>query len=115
MPIANLFNIPGTPEEFQEWATAHATHHLDIINTIYVTMAIALPQYCLDPFNPDDPNSAETWAYLHQTMHQNQNTVLGIKGFDLSAVDWQDARQRAAWIQLNANEHLQASNILEIG
>ncbi len=115
MAIAALFNIPGTPEEYAEWAFAHSVHHLDVNNRIYDTRQIALPFYLLDPFDPKDPNSAEAWAYNHELMHQNQNQVLGIDGFDLSTVDWSNRNQVAAWIQLNANEHYQAATILQVG
>lgn len=113
--IASLYNIPGTPEEFSEWSFAHAAHHTDIANAIYRAVLISIPQYVLDPFDPSDPSSSEQWSYLHQEMHRIQDEILGIAGFDLLSVDWQDESQRAAWIQLNANEHVQASNILGIG
>lgn len=115
MPIASLFNIPGTSEEFSEWAFAHAVHHIDINRVLYERFLVALPAYILDPFDPSNERAIDQWAYNHQLMHQAQNQALGISGFDLSSVNWQDEKQRAAWIQLNANEHLQASNILEIG
>jgi len=111
MALAALFNIPGTEEELNEWSFAHMAHHLDLINFIYNNSQIALPVFVLDPFNPRDPDSVEAWSYLHQIMHQNQNALLGINGFDLTSVDWQDQNQVAAWIQLNAIEHVQAANI----
>lgn len=110
-----MYNIPGTPEEHAMWSFAHAAHHLDIINVIYVTRQIALSQFVLDPFNPEDESAMENWSYQHQTMHQEMDQVLGISGFDLTDINWQDKAQRAAWISLNAAEHLQASNLLEIG
>lgn len=113
--IAGLYNIPGTPEEFASWSFVHAAHHVDIAQAIYNVLKIAIPSYVLDPFDPNDPESAEQWSYLHQEVHRIQDEILGIAGFDLLSVDWQDANQRAAWIQLNADEHFQASNILEIG
>lgn len=111
MSIAALFNIPGTDEELLAWSFAHAAHHLDLINFIYNQTQIALPVFVLDPFNPKDPGSIGAWAYQHQVMHQNQNTLLGINGFDLTSIDWQDQNQVAAWIQLNATEHVEAANI----
>lgn len=114
MGIAALYNIPGVAEEFNEWTFAHAVHHFDIIEAIYHRLNIALPSYILDPFDPQNPDAAETWAYQHQIMHNNQNRILGISGFDLAEVKWQDPNERAAWIQLNATEHLQAGNILQI-
>ena len=115
MPIAALFNVPGNEVELQRWSFSHAVHHFDIINAIYVDAKIALPEFVLDPFDPNNPSSMENWIYLHQEMHRNQNAILNIAGFDLTDINWQDESSRASFIQLNANEHLQASNILEIG
>ena len=113
--IANLANIPGTPEEFLQWSFAHANHHANINAAVYNQLGIVLPSFVLDPFNPDDAESAQTWAYQHQLMHQNQNAVLGIEGLDLTEVDWQDPGNRASWINSNFSEHFQASNFLGIG
>jgi len=110
--IADLYNVPGTDEERAQWSFAHAAHHRDINRRIYELIAVALPEYIMDPVNPDDSGE---WEYLHQLMHDNQNPLLGIFGQDLTGVDWKDQRLLAAWVFLNANEHVQASNILGIG
>jgi hypothetical protein len=110
--IADLYNIPSTDEERAAWSFAHAAHHRDIIRVIYQLVKIALPEYLLDPI---DPNDTGNWEYLHQTMHDNQNNILGIVGQDLTEIDWKDSNKLAAWIWLNASEHYQAAAILEIG
>jgi hypothetical protein len=110
--IASLYNVPTTDEERSQWAFSHMAHHRDINAKIYLLVKIALPEYILDPVNMDDVG---TWEYQHQLMHDNQNQILGIEGQDLTGLDWKDQRLLAAWIQLNSLEHLQASNILEIG
>ena len=114
MAIAALLNIPNTPETTAVWSFSHAAHHRDINRVIYQTQKIALPEFVLDPF---DPNSLDfqNWLYLHQNMHTNQDNVLGISGFDLTDVTWSDKGQLASWIQLHENEHFQAGNILGIG
>jgi hypothetical protein len=113
--IAALYNIPSTPQAFAQWMFAHKAHHLDIINQIYINYHVTMPEFILDPFNPDDPNSTRTWSYDHQEMHRIQNQILGIAGFDLLNVNWQDENEVAAWIELNAIEHFQASEKLRIG
>ncbi len=110
--LADLYNVPTTDEERAQWSFAHMTHHRDINRRIYELIKVALPEYILDPVNPD--NSGE-WEYQHQLMHDDQNAILGIQGQDLTGMDWKDQRLLAAWIYLNVNEHVQASNILEIG
>lgn len=94
------------------WAFAHMAHHRDINRKIYELVAISLPEYILDPVNPDDTGD---WEYLHQLTHDNQNALLGIQGQDLTGINWRDPRLLSSWIFLNSNEHLQASNILLIG
>ena len=94
------------------WAFAHAAHHRDINRTISLATGTQLPEYVLDPFDTDN---AGVWLYQHQLMHQNQDAALGIAGYDLLDVQWEDAGQLAGWILLNANEHMQAADILRIG
>jgi hypothetical protein len=110
--LADLYNVPSTPEELAIWAFAHMAHHRDINRKIYELVKVALPEYVLDPI---DPNNVGEWEYLHQTMHDNQNQLLSIQGQDLTDVDFNDQRLLTAWIFINSSEHFQASNILEIG
>ena len=110
--IASLFNVPSNETELNSWAFAHAAHHRDINRTIYLATGRELPEFVLDPFNPKESG---VWLYQHQVMHQNQDAALGISGYDLLEVDFTDAGQFAGWILLNANEHVQAADILRIG
>ena len=110
--IAGLYNIASTPEELATWSFAHATHHVDINRIIFEQTGITLASYVLDPL---DLKNAETWLYQHQQMHQTQNAILGIDGFDLLDVDFKDKNEFAGWVFVNADEHKQAADILEIG
>ena len=110
--IAALYNVPSTEDELHTWAFAHAAHHRDINRVIFETMGIFLPEYVLDPINTSD---AYTWIYQHQLMHQAFDPILNIAGYDLLDVDLTDRNELAGWIFLNANEHYQAAQILEIG
>lgn len=110
--LADLYNIPSTDEERAFWGFAHMAHHRDINRRIYELVKIALPEYILDQI---DPNDVGQWEYQHQIMHDNQNQLLNIAGQDLTGVDWKNQNELAAWIFLNADEHVQASNILRIG
>lgn len=110
--IADLFNVPFTDEERATWAFAHMAHHRDINRVIYQLTKLALPEYPLDQINPDDTG---VWEYQHQLMHDNQNSVLGITGQDLSEVNWRDPQLLEGWVFLNRIEHFQAANILKIG
>ena len=110
--LASLANVPSNDEERAQWSFAHMAHHRDIAEKIYVLLKIALPEYIIDPI---DPNDTEQWEYQHQLMHDTQNQLLGIDGQDLTGIEWKDQNLLTGWIQLNFNEHYQASNILEIG
>ena len=110
--IAALYNVPSTEPEFNTWAFAHAAHHRDIDRAIYMATGTEVQAYVLDPFDRANPG---VWLYQHQLMHQNEDAILGISGYDLLDVDWNDQNQLAGWILLNATEHMQAANILRIG
>ena len=110
--VAALFNVPSNAQELSTWATAHATHHRDINRVLYQLTGANLAEFVLDPI---DPGNTGVWEDQHQVMHQNQNAILGIQGFDLSEVDFKNQDLLTGWITLNANEHFQAANILGIG
>lgn len=115
MSLAALFNVPGTPDQLDAWAFAHMAHHRDILRVIYEQTGVALPEYALDPIASATKPDASDWERLHQTMHAQMNTLLGIAGNNLLGVDWRNENRLAAWIQLNASEHRQAGNLLGLG
>lgn len=110
--LADLANVPSTDQERAQWSFAHMAHHRDINQKIYLLLKLALPEYILDPI---DLNDTGTWEYQHQLMHDNFNQILGIEGQDLTGIEWKNQNLLAGWIQLDFNEHYQASSILEIG
>ena len=110
--VAGLYNVPSTQNELNTWAFIHAAHHRDINRRIYQLSNIVLSEYPLDPF---DPNNAGVWTYQHQAMHQQFDPLLNINGYDLLDVNWTDPNELAGWIFLNASEHYQAAQILNLG
>jgi hypothetical protein len=110
--IAALYNVPGTPEELSRWSFSHAVHHRDINDTIFKLSGFQIFEFLMDPISVDN---IDNWLQSHQLMHQQMDEILGIVGYDLYDVDWQDQSQLAGWIFLNANEHFNASEILQIG
>lgn len=99
MPVASLYNVPTTPEEFHVWSFNHMAHHRDVANQLTADGATGLPVYVLDPINLDDPS---TFLWQHQEMHNYTDALLGIAGYDLTSVNFNDPQQLAAWIYLNA-------------
>lgn len=112
MSVAGIFNVPTDENTLNEWAFSHMASHRDIIRVIYQVLKVALPEYSLDPVNP---NNTGVWERQHQQMHQEMNTLLGTSGFNLLGLDWHDENKLAAWIQLNAVEHRQVSDLLRLG
>lgn len=110
--IAALYNVPGNMAELNTWAFAHAAHHRDINRKIYALNGTSLIENNLDPINPNDLG---VWLYQHQQMHDQFEAVLGIAGYDLLDVNWQNQDELAGWVLLNANSHQQAADILKIG
>lgn len=110
--IAALYNVPSTQDELATWASAHATHHKNILATIFRLANIQLQEFILDPFDPRDSGS---WLLQHQEMHTEMDALLQISGYNLLELDFSDRRDLAGWIWLNADEHKQASDILGIG
>lgn len=115
MSVAALYNVPISREQLDAWGFAHMAHHRDIIRVIYERIAFALPEYALDPIYPDVVGEESDWERLHQTMHTQMDTILGIEPYNLLGLDWKDENKLSAWVQLNADEHYQASNILGLG
>lgn len=115
MGLGTLYSVPKTPQALSTWSFSNAAHHRDIIRAIFEQHSVTIPQYVLDPFNPTDPNLMDTWLYQHQDMHNRQNAILGISGFDLNSVDWTDEKDLTRWIAQHGDEHAQAGRILNIG
>ena len=111
MGLADIANVPSMPDSLAVWAFAHMAHHRDINRLIYQNYRVAVSEYPLDQINTQDMG---VWIYQHQEMHNNQNAILSIAGNDLTDVDWANQSELASWIQLNFNEHYQASNILGV-
>lgn len=110
--LATISMIPGDVEEFNLWSFAHMSHHRDIIRLIYQTNGTRLDEYVIDPFDPLDMGN---WPYLHQTMHQQFDAVLGIAGYDLQGIDWEDEGVVRDWFAKHSNEHYRAGAMLGLG
>jgi hypothetical protein len=111
MGLASIANVPSDdPESLSKWAFSHMQHHRDIIQRIKNIYGISLPEYTLDPIDPDNPLIFDQ----HQIMHNGMNSVLGIAGDDLSVVNWGNSGERTVWIYLNMIEHLQVNTLLGV-
>jgi len=112
MPVADLYNVPSTPEDFHWWSFNHMAHHraeVDQLNN--ANPGLNLPIFILDPVDPNNPG---VFLYQHQQMHNNTEVITGVSGYDLTTVDMRDPEQLAGWIFLNADLHFQEAQILGI-
>lgn len=109
MSLASIFNIPSSPEQMAAWSFSHMANHRDIIRLIYERGGVILDEYAIDPINLADPKG---FLDNHQILHQQFSAVLGLSGFDLSDVDFNQKEQLAVWIDLNARSHRAACDIL---
>src|ERR1700677_1208357 len=119
MPLAEIKQVPLTPDDIKRWSFAHMANHLDIIRRIYETTTpvppattpapISLNPYPLDPMNIDNLG---IWLYNHAIMHVQMDAVLGIAGYNLLDLDWRDPDQLVEWIDFNSDEHIQACRFL---
>lgn len=109
MGIANLSNVPRSPEEISIFSFANQDEHTKANAAIFAKRGLTLPVYPLDPIPFTDIG---VWAQNHQEMHDYVNGVLKTAGSDLTGVNFQDEGQLQSWIWLHANEHYSWQNIL---
>jgi hypothetical protein len=110
--VASLYNVPSNDDELKAWSSIHMRHHVDINTGLYRLLKIALPLYLLDPIDVDNTGD---WENNHQQMHDSQNALLSVAGYDLTGLNWKDQNLLSGWIFLNALDHRQAADILGIG
>lgn len=112
MALSEINTVPTSPEEFNSWGFTHMTFHRDTIRVIFQQYDQNLTEYILHPFNPNDMG---TWLYHHQEMHFAQNQMLGIRGYDLNSLDWQDPNSVRDWFSKHSDEHTLVGQILNLG
>lgn len=110
--LASLYNVFKDQIGLSQFSFANNDEHVRINSAVLGQFNIRLPSYVLDPIAVADPAN---WLYMHQDIHNQTNSVLGIAGNDISDVDFNNPGQLSSWIWLHAQEHYQAAQILGIG
>lgn len=112
MSVAQLFNVPRSPLETNEWSFANADSHALIIEAILAKYGKTLESFVLDPLPQLD---IPTFLLRHQAMHNAFDLILGIAGNDYTNLDFsgKGAQPDSDWFQ-HASEHVQAHTILGI-
>lgn len=115
MALSDLAQIPTSPESFWIWSFANMAHHRDIFRAIYEADGTQLQEYAIEPFDPKNDTSFQTWLISHARMHAAQNEVLGIDSNNLIDLDWDDLELLQTWMLQHFSEHDQAAAILNLG
>lgn len=111
MAVADLYNVPKTPQDFHSWSFAHMAHHRAEVEAIFARTGIQLPIYVLDPVDLENPG---VFMYQHQQMHNAIDALTGVDGYDLTDVNLQEDREFSGWIFLNAQLHYNEATVLGV-
>lgn len=102
MSLPLLFARPDSEDSRNLWAFNHAAIHFTVNDAIFTQKNAKIDSFQLSPINPDDIG---LWLYRHQMMHNEANNVLGLTGFDLLELDWNDPDAFQTWLALHGDEH----------
>lgn len=111
MSLASVFNVPSSQQEWDEWGFSLQAELRDITRRILETKNVFIPQFCIYPFNPNEPGA--TLYQLQQWMNEI-NTTLTLNGFDYIDVDLSDMGQRISWVFLLSQNVREAANQLGV-
>lgn len=105
--LAAFMETPRTPEDVAAWSFGHQVAHVDIQRVLFTQRNVQVPLFALDPLRP-----SMDWVYQNQEQHSGMAKALGYKGYDLTAIDWQDPESVVQWMALHFEEHQIAAQIL---
>lgn len=106
--LATFAVIPREDIDWERWAFAHMADHFDIARIVFQVSGRRLDLFPLNPISFDDA----TWIYNHAAMHQQMDAVLGIAGYDLTGVAWNNEQSLRDFVLYNYVEHQRAAQIL---
>ena len=109
MPLASLYTLPETREDWNNWSFANADSHLRIIQAIQAQQNTPLPYYSVDPIPWE---SMSDWLRNHQQMHNDMDAQLNIESSDYTVPDFRDRASMLAFILAHADEHRDAEGRL---
>lgn len=113
MSLAQILLPPPTEQGMEEFMFAHYQHHL-AINEGLRARGYEPAVYQIYPVNMADKRDVQRFLDQHQQWHNDFESLLGLQGFDLSGVDFEDQKQSDAWSWLNLNGHRNAALTLNL-
>ena len=109
--LANLQNVPMTPEDWRAWLWSHRASHDKIRAAVAASKGANLPSYALEPV---EPSGFDLFFQNNQNAHTEMNDVLGLQTSDMLAVDTTNTESFTRWIQDHYQEHFDAETALGI-
>jgi hypothetical protein len=111
MSVANLYNVPRSPQEWSVWTFSNANSHILIVQAMRDQLKVkGLETFALDPLPQTD---FANFLLRHQVMH-NQLAILGIAVSDYTGVNPEDLQGLEFLWFLHGNEHRLAHQRLRI-
>lgn len=107
-----LFNAPTDVGMWLSFGSVHQLDHFGLVRQVLDKRQILLGMLPIDPVPVDNPSAMLTWFQHHQALHNALNGAVGLGGFDLSFVDFNDQSRASHWIQDHAIEHMRISAFL---
>lgn len=101
MSDPGLLTIDPLPGGLDRWVFIHNQDHIRLAERAAQVSTDTFEQRILDPL----PADIEDWLLDHQKSHDDLVQLTGVIGSDLQTVDFDDPRQRDAWLQINQQEH----------
>lgn len=118
MSLAQIAATPSDDQELSAWSLSHADHHTNLIlaaNRRQIAAHATVTRFSSFILDPFDPENLSGWLNNHQAMHNELNQALGISGYDLQELDWQDEGSVADWMAKNFDEHNRIGTFLNVG
>jgi hypothetical protein len=107
MSLEALWLIPSDAERSGTFSFSNMDEHVKASLAVFKKYQVNLQLYPLEPMPLLTSGLIDEWAYNHQAMHNDLDSVLGLGGGpDLSSIDWNDPEQLVVWTQLHAPRHL---------
>jgi len=96
--------IPGDAAGFGLWRLEHHYEHARLLARARELKSVAIPEYDLLSWD-DDEDRIRAWMLAHNDIHADLKDAVGLKGTDLSRVDWQNPLEVSIWLDNHAKEH----------
>ncbi len=112
MALGNLFNVPETDNQWNEYSFSLQAMIRDINRRIIELNGPQLPEFPLDPIikGPHGVQLSEI-----QVAMDDINRTLGLQGFNYEDVDLADRNERSSWVWLLAQNIRQAAQLVGVG